>query len=113
MIQTRLFFVLQISICASRIFKTLKETLDKIKEAHNNPEYKSIAAALEFIELAENSPSEEELRDQIQQDEKNWHAHYQLAAINLVRGDAVFALDTLLEIVRQDRTFMTMPEDVD
>ena len=86
-------------------FQNSKETLAKVKETHNNPEYQSISAALEFIELAENSPSEEELRDQIQQDENNWHAHYQLAAINLVRGDAVFALDTLLKIVRQDRSF--------
>ena len=86
-------------------FEAAREAISKVKDATNNTDYKSICAALDFIEFVEGCESEEELQVQIRQTDQNWEAHYRLAAIHLVRGDPEFALNTLLEIVKHDRTY--------
>lgn len=86
-------------------FDNVRKTLEKIKEKSNSPEYRFIAAALEFTEIAENCESESELRNSIHQDSSNWDAHYKLAAVNMVAGNFAEALELLLQIVRADRSF--------
>ena len=86
-------------------FDDARASLDKVKQSHNTPNFKSAAAALEYFELAHDSESEEVLQVQISQDSNNWGAHYKLAAIHMVRGDPEFALETLLKIVKQDRSY--------
>ena len=82
-----------------------RETLAKAKESKNKPEYKAVAAQLEFIDVVSSAPSESELENRVAENPEDWDARYQLAVLNLVHGHAETALDALLEIVRQNRSF--------
>ena len=82
-----------------------QSALDGIKKGKSQPEYKSTAAALEMITLAQNCEPELELIERIKRDFRDWDAHYKLAAINLTRGNPEEALISLLEIVKHDRDY--------
>ena len=86
-------------------FDKAQATLDEITEGKNKPEFKSTAAALEFIRMAQNSEPEYELRKRIEINHRDWDAHYKLAAINLTNGNPEVALQSLLQIVKQDRNY--------
>ncbi len=86
-------------------FETARTTLKDVKDKSGDPEYRFVAAALEFAEIAEDCGSETELRDQIANDSQNWDAHYKLAALYMVNSNYAEALELLLEIVRNDRSF--------
>ncbi len=85
--------------------QSARTTLDKVKDSKSTPEYKSIAANIEFIEFAAQCESEELLNNQIAQDNSNWEAQYKLAVINLVHNEPESALDILMNIVRHDRSY--------
>ncbi len=82
-----------------------RTTLKKVKEPKDHQEFKSMSAAMEFIEIAQNSEPEQELLQLIQSDNRNWDAYYKLAAIYLTRGDPKSGLEALFKIVRSDRKF--------
>ena len=86
-------------------FPSARDYLEKIKDTNDQPEYKQIAAKLEFADMVQNIPPEDELRNRILQNPKDWDAQLDLAVISLVRGHIETSLDILLEIVRQDRSF--------
>ena len=82
-----------------------REFLSKVEEATDKPKYKQIVAKLDFVGIVESASSEAELHDRITQDPQDWDARFQLAVINLVQGHIETALESLLEIVRQNRSF--------
>ena len=86
-------------------FQSARDHLEKIKDTNDQPEYKQIAAKLDFVEIIQNAPPEEELKSRIMQNPKDWDAQLNLAVISLVQGHIETALEILLEIVRQDRSF--------
>ena len=86
-------------------FQSARDHLEKIKETNDQPEYKQIAAKLDFVEFIQNAPPEEELKSRIMQNPKDWDAQLNLAVIRVVQGHVENALEILLEIVRHDRSF--------
>ena len=88
-----------------KLYAETRSTLEKLEDTTNKPEYKSMVAALDFIELANDCESEHELRALIDREPNNWGAHYKLAAIHLAAGNPELALESLLLIVRHDRSF--------
>ena len=86
-------------------FQSARDHLEKIKGTKDQPEYKQIAAKLDFVDFIQNAPPEEELKSRIMQNPKDWDAQLNLAVISLVQGHIETALEILLEIVRQDRSF--------
>ena len=82
-----------------------RDSLKNVKDATGTPEFKQVTAKLKLIESIQNAPSERKLRKRIQQNPKDWEAQIQLAEINLAQGQFETALESLLEIVRQDRSF--------
>ncbi len=85
--------------------QSARDSLSKIQDATERPEYKQIAAKLDFIDVVENASPEAELRNRITQDPEDWDARFQLAVIKLVQGHFETALESLLEIVRENRSF--------
>ena len=85
--------------------ESARDSLKKVKDADGSPEFKQVTAKLEFIESIQNAPSERKLRKRIKQNPKDWEAQIQLAEIQLSQGQFETALESLLEVVRQDRTF--------
>ncbi len=85
--------------------QSARDSILKIQDATDKPEYKQIVAKLEFVEIVENSSPKTELYDRIKQDPEDWDARFQLAVINLVQGHIETALESLLEIVRENRSF--------
>ncbi len=82
-----------------------RSTLKKVKDSKAHPDFKSVSAALEFIEIAQKCDSETELLQRIENNSRDWNSHYQLAAIYLSRGNPKAGLENLLHIVRSDRSF--------
>lgn len=79
--------------------------LTKVRDKHGQPEYRRVSAKLNFAEMADAAPAEDKLQDRISQNPEDWDARLSLAAINLSRGHHESALELLLEIVKQDRSF--------
>ena len=86
-------------------FQSARDHLEKIKDTNDQPEYKQIAAKLDFVDFIQNAPPEEELKSRIMQNPKDWDAQLNLAVIRVVQGHVETALEILLEIVRHDRSF--------
>ncbi len=86
-------------------FDAVRSVLDKLKDKSATPEYRFIASAAHFAELTYSSDSEAELRQAIERDNTDWDAHYRLAAFSMSIGDYTEALELLLHIVRNDRSF--------
>lgn len=86
-------------------FDEVRDTLGKLKDKSTSPKYRFVEAAMHFAEISYTGKSENELREIIAQDKENWEAHYQLAAICMVSGDIAEAMELLLQIVRNDRSF--------
>ena len=86
-------------------FVRARSTLTRVKDSKKHPDFKSVSAALDFIEIAQKSEAENELLQRIENDSEDWNAHYQLAAIYLSRGNPKAGLEKLLHIVRFDRGF--------
>ncbi len=86
-------------------FVRARSTLTRVKDSQKHPDFKSVSAALDFIEIAQKSEAENELLQRIENDSEDWNAHYQLAAIYLSRGNPKAGLEKLLHIVRFDRGF--------
>lgn len=85
--------------------QSARDFLSKVQDATDKPKYKQIVAKLDFVEIVENAAPEAELHDRITQDPQDWDARFQLAVINLVQGHIETALESLLEIVRQNRSY--------
>ena len=79
--------------------------LDQQKDDKSSPEHRSIAGALHFAEIAYEIESVEQLHEDIAQNDQNWDASYQLAALHMASGNFAQALDLLLRIVMHDRRF--------
>ncbi len=86
-------------------FDKVRTALDKLKDNTSAPEYRFIAAGLHFAELAYGIDSDSELQQRIDQNEQDWDAHYQLAALDIVTGHFSSALERLLQITTHDRKF--------
>ncbi len=86
-------------------FDRVRETLNQLKDSQSAPEYRFIGAALHFAELAYSIESHTELHQMVMQDEQNWDAHYNLAAVQMITGEYSAALELLLNIVKHDRSF--------
>ena len=86
-------------------FDEVRDTLGKLKDKSTSPKYRFVEAAMHFAEISYSGKSEDELREIIAQDKANWEAHYQLAAVCMVKGDIAEAMELLLLIVRNDRSF--------
>ena len=86
-------------------FEKVRNALGKLKDNTSTPEYRFIAAALHFAELAYSIDSEDPLHQRIDANDQDWDAHYQLAALSVATGDFAIALERLLQIVKHDRTF--------
>ena len=86
-------------------FDEVRDTLGKLKDKSTSQKYRFVEAAMHFAEISYSGKSENELRELIAQDKTNWEAHYELAAICMVMGDIAEAMELLLQIVRNDRSF--------
>ena len=73
-----------------------RSTLTKVKDSQTHSDFKSVSAALDFIEIAQNSKSETELLQRIENNNRDWNAHYQLAAIYLSRGNPKAGMEKLV-----------------
>ncbi len=87
-------------------YEDAKELLGAVgKSEHGSPEYKSAIATLHFQEIAQNSPSQRDLLEAIENNPKDWNSRYQLAAFLLINGMLEQALAHLMQIVKSDRSF--------
>jgi putative thioredoxin len=74
-------------------------------ETQEDPEVSTLLTHLGLIRVAQGVPDEDVLEQAVNADPKNLEARYQLAALKLMRDDYAGALQQLLAIVRQDRSF--------
>ncbi len=85
--------------------QSARDSLSKIQDATDKPEYKQMAAKLDFVDIVEKASPEVELHDRITRNSEDWDARFQLAVIKLVQGHIETALESLMELVRENRSF--------
>lgn len=78
---------------------------DLPRELADDPEVVNLKGHVGFAALQADSPSEAEFRSRLEKDPKDSDARYRLAAHRVVSGDFEGALEQLLELMKQDRTF--------
>ncbi|NEX22636.1 thioredoxin [Thiorhodococcus mannitoliphagus] len=71
----------------------------------NDPEVAALRGQLRFASTAAEAASESDLQARLEADPKDSQARYQLAAIDVLRGDYASALEQLLELMKRDRAF--------
>jgi len=97
-------------------YARLKATLGEIDQAEealstlsmdqqDEPEVKGLRAQFLFDHVVLAAPETTQLRQILETDPDNSEALYQLAARKVMDGDHEQALDTLLQIMRKDRTY--------
>ncbi|MDE0308234.1 MAG: thioredoxin [Acidiferrobacterales bacterium] len=86
-------------------YQSARDYLSKVKDDTASPEYRKVVAKLEIVDIVENASPQAELQARIAQDPEDWDAQFHLAAINLLQGHFETALESLLEIVRKNRSF--------
>ena len=82
-----------------------RELLASLKNLSDSDGAKRVQTRLQFLDIAEQAPSANELQDAIARDAKNLTARHQLGARFLNAGQFTAALDQFLTILRTDRKF--------
>ena len=92
---------------AQRRYDEAENVLDQLPPLRQQDEdILALGIRIKYGRIASAAPDEEVLlKEKLAQDPNNAEARYQLSARQIMRGDFEAALENLLEILRQDRSF--------
>ena len=83
-----------------------KNLLDSTpRSAKSDDEMRTAMVRLAFAQVAETSPSVDELSQAIENEPRDCESRYQLGALHVGRGECEAALEQFIEILRIDRAF--------
>ncbi len=105
--QNRDAVILQAEILAQRgRYAEAREFIRGLpEELHSEPSISSLLTRIEFAEVAEQAPEIEQLEQSLAADPDNSEARYQLSTLYLAAEEYQMAMDSLLELMRRDRTY--------